>query len=657
MADKELTIFLLDASVPSTAYKYVFDTLAAKLLKGLKTDYVTVAVFNSKDTVHAVAETGKFRGIEVLLEFETVSFQGLQKLHQRLNAAAIVNENPDPDCADVVQSVLFASTLFAPTKKKVFARNVVLITSTAARVSETSLANIGSIPRFYADYPVNFHVVVTDESLPDASSGSVLYKLKNEFAEGQIFTSTTARNVVDLHPPIRKTRPVVAYSGEMRLGSDFDRVINDPEYRCSTDETCALFRVELYPAAKSDPSASDTHEYVVDANRDIVRLERRTSNFVWEKNFQGERGGEGENENEPKSEVSERKFDKVAVESHSLTPAFKFSNYDLIALDDDLSQATKLPLFSGLDIFGFMPRAQIPYELLTGEAYYIVPEKLSSENNTLNFQAFVEALRTRNSAVLCRLVRKLEKEVEIGAAFPVKIHSHQKYTNCFVFIRLPFKEDEKIGRFPPLNVDDEESYETKADSEKSAALSSLMDDFVNGQSYDSDENPSDDEQKSESEIRNFKVTLKMSDNSKLPLPPKFHNRNRFLRSSPAINRTQAYMRKILLKSLSADNWVDFFESPDFIKDNLKGSERLTNFFNLQNCMAVNADDDYSGWLVDLRKGSLGQSKRLATELGADYVQKMEKKKTKTGRNGVNFYQRGNYGADEGTYDEIPDFDF
>ncbi|KAM9886691.1 hypothetical protein OXX69_013656, partial [Metschnikowia pulcherrima] len=72
MADKELTIFLLDASVPSTAYKYVFDTLAAKLLKGLKTDYVTVASFNSKNTVHAVAETGKFRGIEVLLEFETV---------------------------------------------------------------------------------------------------------------------------------------------------------------------------------------------------------------------------------------------------------------------------------------------------------------------------------------------------------------------------------------------------------------------------------------------------------------------------------------------------------------------------------------------------------------------------------------------------------
>ncbi|KAF7998702.1 hypothetical protein HF325_006886 [Metschnikowia pulcherrima] len=546
MADKELTIFLLDASVSSTAYKYVFDTLAAKLLKGLKTDYVTVAVFNSKDTVHAVAETGKFRGIEVLLEFETVSFQGLQKLHQRLNAAAIVNETPDPDCADVVQTVLFASTLFAPTKKK---------------------------------------------------------------------------------------------------------------YRCSTDETCALFQVELYPAAKSDTSALDTHEYVVDANRDIVRLERRTSNFVWEKNFQGERGGEGQNENEPKSEVSERKFDKVAVELHSLTPAFKFSNYDLIALDDDLLQATKLPLFSGLDIFGFMPCAQIPYELLTGDAYYIVPEKLSSENNTLNFQAFVEALRTRKLAVLCRLVRKSEKEVEIGAAFPVKIHSHQKYTNCFVFIRLPFKEDEKIGRFPPLNDDDEESFETKADSEKSATLSLLMDDFVNGQLYDSDENPSDDEQKSESEIRNFKVTLKMSDNSKLPLPPKFHNRNRFLRSSPAINRTQAYMRKILLKSLSADNWVDFFESPDFIKDNLKGLERLTNFFNLQNCMAVNAEDDYSGWLVDLRKGSLGQSKRLATELGAEYVQKMEKKKTKTGRNGVNFYQRGNYGADEGTYDEIPDFDF
>lgn len=651
MAEKELTVFLLDASVLSSSYKYVFDTLASKLLKGLKTDFVTVATFHSATTNHASAETGKFKGIDILLDFETVTFETLQKLQQKLYSTDILNANMLEESADVVQTVLFALTLFGPTKRKVFTRNILVVTHADPHVLAKSVENIVSIPKFYAEFPVSFNVVVSTNGLAPVHD-SILQKITNAFPESLVFTTAEALGLLDVHPPIRKTRPVAMYMGDMRFGSDFARVIDDETYRCENDDSCVSFRVELYPAAKSDITFLDSHEYVVDTQRNIVRLERNTTNFIWEKNFQGNQQTE-----EIATADPEKQFDKVTVDLNSLTPAFKFSNYDLIALDDDLLQATKLPLFSSFDIFGFIAVSKIPYELFTGESFYIVPEKASSLRNTVSFLAFIEALHVRESAALCRFVRKQGKEVEVGAAFPVKIKCALGYTNCFVFVRLPYKEDEKIGRFPPLTASDEDLV-TENDTKKAAAIGLLMDDFVNDKTYESDDDLDEDiaVTKDKSVIENFKVTMKTSENSKLALPPKHKSTNPLLCSSPSANRYQTYMRKILMKSLSTDDWVQHFDSPNFIKENLRDLEDFTNFFNLQNCLTVNSGASNPDWLLKMNEKSLVKSKRLAKELEAGYVRKAETKKPKIDKKAT-LYQRGNYGADEGTYDEIPEFDF
>lgn len=629
MADKELLVFVLDATVPSSSYAYLFQVLAAKLLKGLKTDYVSVALFHSANTVHAVADSGKFRGIEVLLDFETVCFENLQRLEARLSAE---KGHPDPESSDAVQATLFSSMLFRPTVKKVFTRNVVLITSCESPIHADSHEKIERLLSTFAEIPSNLYVILDE---PNDLFGSLVAQFKS----GSLFSTEDASSLTLNHPPIRKTRPVATYKGLLRLGADISLDTDNPGVFLYQDTKSSQFGVELYPAVKLETSSLHTHEYIID-NGAIVKLEKTRSHFVWEKNFQGDRNdNEVERAAEEESDT-EKKFDKKVVEATDLTPGFKFSNFDLIALDSDLKAAAKLETNKAFDILGFIHSALVPTALFTDEALYVVPEKSSTRQNDLNFRAFAQALYGKELAAICRLVRKSGSEVEVGACFPIKVAKDSKQMHAFIFIRLPFKEDEKIGVFPQLHSSE------KADNE--ASVNALMEDFINSKTL------TGEPIQSKTIIDNAKATMMTSDGSKLPLPPKLVSSDRFLCSSPSATRFSRYMLRILLNSLSAQDWVAFFTDKQFVQENIRTDADFTNFFNLQNCLAVNSGLESQGWLAELSEKLHEPAKRLADELDVKFVKREEKKK-RVAEGAA--HQKGNYGADEGDYGEIPDFAF
>ncbi|OBA16966.1 SPOC domain-like protein [Metschnikowia bicuspidata var. bicuspidata NRRL YB-4993] len=471
------------------------------------------------------------------------------------------------------------------------------------------------------------------------------------FPESTVVPVAEAATLCWQHPAIRKTRPVALYMGDMRLGSDFARVLDDTSYSARTDDSCVAFRVEVHAAARADTHLLDMHEYLVDSDLSIAKVDQASAHFAWEQGPapDAKTTGAPPATDTPPATGAPR---KVPVALRSLTPAFKFSNFDLVALDPGLQRAAALQLFSALDVFGFIPERRVSPELLTGEALYVTPDKASSVKNTLGFQAFCDALRTRKLAALCRFVRKQEKEVEVGVAYAVRVKSSLGHTSCFVFVRLPYREDEKIGRFPLL------SGPADAAEPQPPAAALLMDAFVNEKTYESDHELSEELASHDvALIDNFKVTMKTGDSSKLPRPPVRKGYDPFICSSPSAARHQAHMRQILLRSLGAADWVRHFDNPRFVADNLRGLALSTNFFNLRNCLAVNSQALRPDWLLDLARKSHDSSKRLASELGCTYVRKADSKKAKTQASAAHLRQKGNYGADEGDYDEIPDFGF
>lgn len=638
MADKELTVFIVDAAAPKNLYNYLFHTIAGKLLKGLKTDVVSVIIFHSQTTHHASADTGKFKGINVMMDFEQPSYAQLQRLHKELMSDHNGSDTSS-STSDFVQSVLFSTTLVNKSKGKMFTRNVVLITYENTPLHEDSSEKIESILKFLQDMPVNMYSIVSGLLNPQTSK---LRSLELQFHKFQLISDFMAEDIVRNHPPIKKVRPISVFRGDLRLGADYHSAVQEPKYSTENEMSCLSFKVDVYPAAKLEATSTGTHEYVVN-DGSIVKLERKTKYFVWKKNFQGEK-----QEDEDEIEENDKNYDKVEVDKSQFTPGFKFSNFDLIALDDDLKDAAMLKIRSAFDILGFLDRDTLPIAFMTGESFLVVPEKESTMRNLVAYNSLCLALLQENRVILARFVRKTESEVEVGALHPVQIENDDLRTNCLVYVRIPFKEDVKVGNFIRLTGKNVLKDQGK-DGLEFDRVNSLMEELIEEKTF-----PEEHSKILERlVISNPKICMKGSESSKLSSKPSDTRPNNFHASDPGINKFSVNIRKLLLKSLDYDDISDFNNDISNTEKHLFSSEE-TNLFNLQNVLAVNAPLQDPKILHKLAENSMAVSKRLAEEIGTVYVKKEEFKKRKQSK--VEHYEsRGNYGAEEKGYDAVPDF--
>lgn len=650
MADKEATVFVVDLSLAASpkAYNYMFDTLAAKLVKGLKTDYVSVVAFHSSRTNHALAETGKFQGINVLVDFEAPTYNQVKRVKEEL-----VPENYHlPDTSDGFQALVFSVSLFEQTRRKAFKRNLVVITAWDSPMESISDTKIAALLNLTKDLALNLVVIGPDLTSHNPASGqSDWISISCQFDQSHVLSLKEAAFLSRNCPPVKKTRPMPTYRGDLRFGADFSKLLSDKRYDPSEDDSCLVWKVEVYPAAKSEIALNSLHEYIVDGDK-IVRVERNTKQFVWEKNSLANAEEALGEEN-----ADDKLFDKVYLGHDSTVPGFKFSNFDLLALDSDLRDASKLDISSEFDIFGFLKINSIPYCYFTDDASFIVPEKSSSFKNTFTHFAFCQTLFEKQIAPVARFVRKQAKEVEVGAMIPVKVKDGSDFSYCYVFIRLPFKEDEKIGNFPRLAEKNRAQAENKEDLKETnrSKLDDLMDSFVNECTYVGKDDL-DDTRDYKTTIDNFKVTMKGSDSSKLNLPIKGNSTDPFLCNSPGSNKFSNYLKRAILKSMEIDDWMTYCQDPKFVEMALKENKGATNLLNLENALLVNSNAKLD-WLQKISNSSRPVGKRLVEELGIKYLQKVDAKKQKGTKNVANYEQKGNYGADEGEYGSVPDFGF
>lgn len=638
MVDKELTIFVVDLAAPKRLFEYLLHTVAAKLIRGLKTDYLSVVLFHSPTTSHSSASSGQFKGVNVLIEFEQASYDKLRLLYWVLVREGTKSDLL-PGTSDFVQATLFSTTLLAPTKNKAFIRNIVLISAVCSPINRGSAEKILSLANFRQDMPVNLYVIASGLNF---ENGAEIRLMEDQFTKFQIFSDLEAHEIINHYPPVKKTRPISVFKGDLRLGADFDRVLHDPNYFPEQDNSCITLKVDVYPAAKSDTFSSGTHEYILEDNA-VVKLERKTKHFVWEKNFQAQ-----SIEDDEVLEKIDKEFDKVDVEPSQFTPGFKFSNYDLMALDNDLKKAATLKLDAALDVLGILDVDSVPFAYLTGEALYVIPEKDSTMRNVVNQNAFCLALLQERRAILARFVRRTGKEVEVGVMFPVRVRDNKLYNHSFIFIRLPFKEDKKVGDFVKLSGADALVEEEKKSVDLNI-LNELMESFIETRTLPEPQN------KENTMIDNSKVIMKTSDSSKLLLKPKQRPTYDLYASDPGVNKYLVGVRKLILKSLEFGNLRDMYSDPKSVAKDLFGSGD-TSFFDLENVLALNAPLQNPKIFLELAQKGQSASKRLVEEIGTAFVRKEDFKKRKQTRD-HHFQANGSYGAEEKEYDTAPDFVF
>ncbi|CAG85021.2 DEHA2B01584p [Debaryomyces hansenii CBS767] len=717
MASKEVTTFIVDLS-PSMAnksngrnisdleygLKYFYDIVTNKILRGRKTDYISVITCHSNRTENPFSSEDSFKNIEVVSNKIAPTYDDLRKYKELLCPNKTEITEDEGDC---FESMLVGIGLLKDTQKLKFVRNVVVITNAESKIKsfETKVADATR----NAINEMNINVVlngidfdVDGLKYPDKSPE----KAKNESGWASVFHTyktsevyTTAQIVESIlhNPPLKKVKPMRAFKGQLRFGSDHCNQNENSDYAPELDQTCISLNVELYPALKAEKLASG-HQYTIDpANGSVDKTKYVKDYFIKSVSSKDEDGKDDDEEvqkrrydDDDDDEDKDGDLETVSIDANEWTDGFKYSNYDLLTLDEDLLNSAKLASDPGMDILGFIKMDDLPYAYLTGESYYLLPEVSCSYKNLVGFNGLCQSLVDLEGLALIRYVQKPNDEIKVCILIPSKIKVNESFVYAFILVRLPFREDEKIGKFPLLtsimttsgksftsNTDspDENPIKQENDEESSnetnlpnAATNSLMESFILSRDLDTKGKNKDNESNDSDTffVENNKVTLSNDSLISFPKLSHFGVSSRLLVSSPAIHKFNLNIKKIIIKSLEDGNLHEYLNNPNFIRDNLISNENdnsgpSTNLFNLSNVLKINSTTN-DEWLTDVNKNSKNVAKKLIKELDTKYVkQEVEAKKKRKMLNNNNLNDifmmknaQGNYGAGEGEYEALPD---
>lgn len=599
MADKESTVFVVDigssmgggeASLDQ-CLEYLWHVVAAKLVRARLTDYVLVVLYHLPITENALLDGATYQGIEVAANMEVPSYEMMNTLKKKL----VVNDEPIGENDNLAFSALVvAMNLFKPTEGKKFIRNVVVITTHLVKTSEAR-ALATSVE------PLDVNLVVVG---PTGDSSDTWNEVASHF-KGVVLSAEQTHTVVRRRNPLKRTRPVAAYRGYLLFGRDVN--VHDQGLN---------FSVELYPTAKREAFAS-AHTYSPDGQKVV----RSTAHYIVRHNHRDD-----ELEKPVHDESDDTAVDaseRVPVSPEDWVSGFKYSNYDLIATPQHLLDMATLHSEPWIDIVGFLLKDKLPAAYSTSELFYVLPAA-SSGRDAQGVGALCKALYDLESVAIARYVKHKQKEFQMAALMPATIHISGAESLVFTLVRLPYKEDQKVGRFPKLSGKRDDGLVPP--SEKAIEL---MEQFVKARSLGIEN----------AVIHHPKLGLTKS--ASLPLPREFgHSAAAYLcADAPDLYKQHAYLKKVILGSLG-QNLNEYLANEDLLRNVTDSS----NLYSLQNILSINTEtpDD---WLV--RPDAIAISDALVAELDIKYMEKAPKKK------GPEKKDRGNYGANEGEYAEVP----
>lgn len=656
MADKEVTVFVVDLS-PDRAggvmhqgelqagargeLDVVWEVLAGKALRARRTDYVSVVTCHSPTTKNPLAGGGKYQNIEVIADMVLPTYTLMKQLRRALvpNAKSV-----DDGESDLFLAVIVGLSLLQATASKKFIRNVVVITPGEAEIPSFTEQTVPVMTKTIAQLGVKLVVQIAEQT---GSLGS-LYKenLEKWTQLCHNVNGTVIHPSQTLAPPVKRTRPVSLFKGSIQLGT-------------------LVFDVEVYPMVKSADLFPKYHQYV-----GSDKVVRESSNYIIDRNR--EKDADHDDEAEVKEEDYDSddnlNFNKIPVNKGDWESGFKYSNYDLIATPKQLLELASLQSDPSIDIIGFVKALQLPFAFYTDDSSYVVPRNLGSERNNLALEAFCQALLGLDSVAIVRYVKQRAKDFQIAALIPMKVANGDLPIYTFSLIRLPYKEDVKIGKFPGLTkisttsgkiIKSEDELEEIPFKFPTPSINEVMEKFILSKDLDQTLGPDTTDKNT---FKNFKATMSSADLSQLPLPLSFNLEDtvddKLNASSPAIHKFNHYLTKTIQNSLDHDDLNEFLTDPQFISKNLvESNSSSNNMFTLSNILQVNTMVA-SDWLDNINKLATPHAKELVAKLDIRYVDREEynksRKKKKLATEAPT-KSKGYFGATE-DYGEVPDFD-
>ncbi|KXJ97615.1 Ku70/Ku80 N-terminal alpha/beta domain-containing protein [Microdochium bolleyi] len=469
MADKEAVVYIVDLgesmgdchngrveSDLDWAMKFVWDKISTTVAASRKTWNVGVLGLRTDETNNALQGDEGYENITVLQELGPMNMTDLQALRTKIRPSSTTE-------GDSISAIVVAVDMIAKlTKKLKYKRKIYLITDgeapvdgddfddIAAKIKDTEI-ELTILGVDFDDAEVG--VKEEDKSHHKAQNEKLLRELTDK-CDGQFGTMEEAISYLDV-PRLKPTRPYKSYDGPLTLG--------DPEVH----PDAMSINIERYFKTHKAPVPPASRVVVKDelgGDGDAMEGVEPTSEFSAVKNARTYKV------NDPKAPGGKRD-----VEFESLAKGYQYGS-TAVHISEAEFNITKIETTKGFSIVGFIQQDKFQPFLNMGEAGLTVAQK-SNEASALKLSSFIHALHELDSYAVARLVAKDGKEPSLVLLAP---HIDVDF-ECLYDIPLPFAEDVRNYRFPPLDKVVTLTGQTLSEHKQllpSTELQEVMDDYV-----------------------------------------------------------------------------------------------------------------------------------------------------------------------------------
>ncbi|KAI4087583.1 MAG: hypothetical protein LQ339_008871 [Xanthoria mediterranea] len=452
MAEKESTVYIVDvgASMGSTqvgrdvsdldfAMTYIWDKITSTVALDRKTATLGVVGLRTDDTENELSHEESFEHISVLHEISNILLPDLKQLRSKIVLSST-------DKGDAISAIVIAIQMIIKYCKKLkYKRKIVLVTDGRGPLDADPDSVQEITNKIKQD---NMELVIVGVDFDDAEFGfkeedKDPQKAKNEqiFAElaescGGIF-GTLQQAVEELGMPrLKTTRPVHSYKDQLTLG--------DPvEY-----DSAACIDVERYPRTmvrrpmaasrfvqRQDPTDDSTPSTgTVVRDRDIPMPDADGNELA---GVRSSRTYQVLDEEAPGG--------KRDVDRDDLAKGYEYGR-TAVHINESDENVTKLETQKKLEIIGFIPWANYDRFMSMTVSSVLIAQRTNSIA-IMALSSLIHALFELESYAIARLVAKDDNPPLIILLAP----SIEVDYECLLDVQIPFAEDVRSYKFPPLD--------------------------------------------------------------------------------------------------------------------------------------------------------------------------------------------------------------
>ncbi|KAF1816526.1 ATP-dependent DNA helicase II subunit 2 [Eremomyces bilateralis CBS 781.70] len=450
MAEKEATVYIIDVgssmgeihhdrtqSDLDWAMQYVWDKITAAVATDRKTLFMGVIGLRTDGTDHLdnLSADDGYQNITIFQPLTQTKMPEIRKLTEDLHPSR-TNEG------DAISAIVIAIEMItAHCKRLKYKRNITLVTNGTSGVYADDLDEIANKLK---DDGIELVVLGVDFDDPEygfKDEGKKGEKAKVEQSLRSLCDAcdgvygTMAQAISEMAVPrVKSVRPVPSFKGWLTLG--------DPDKY----DSAMVIDVERYPRVMVAP-APRASQHVIKTGIDLDATQTGESATL-----EGEGTGSlGEGISAIKQARSYQVEDNEApggkrdVDKDDLAKGYEYGR-TAVHIDESDMNIVKLETKARLDVIGFVAQEQFERHLGMSRSNVIIATRIS-EKAAMAISAFIHALFETSSYAIARLVPKDGKDPHLVALAP----SIESDYECLLEVELPFNEDIRTYRFPPLD--------------------------------------------------------------------------------------------------------------------------------------------------------------------------------------------------------------